>query len=30
MTDHVIKADLILLHAPSVFDFRERDDMLFA
>ncbi|MFI0980736.1 cobalamin-dependent protein [Streptomyces sp. NPDC021093] len=23
-------ADLFLLHAPSVFDFRERDDMLFA
>jgi clorobiocin/coumermycin A biosynthesis protein CloN6/CouN6 len=25
-----LKADLFLLHAPSVFDFRERDDMLFA
>jgi clorobiocin biosynthesis protein CloN6 len=25
-----IAADLILLHAPSVFDFRERDDLLFA
>ncbi|HWQ83064.1 MAG TPA: cobalamin-dependent protein, partial [Anaerolineales bacterium] len=25
-----IKADLILLHAPSVFDFRQRDDVLFA
>ena len=25
-----VKADLILLHAPSVFDFRERDDLLFA
>jgi clorobiocin biosynthesis protein CloN6 len=25
-----IKADLILLHAPSVYDFRERDDLLFA
>jgi hypothetical protein len=23
-------ADLFLLHAPSVYDFRERDDMLFA
>ena len=22
--------DLILLHAPSVYDFRERDDVLFA
>jgi len=22
--------DLFLLHAPSVYDFRERDDMLFA
>ena len=25
-----LKADLFLVHAPSVFDFRERDDMLFA
>ncbi len=25
-----LEADLILLHAPSVFDFRERDDLLFA
>lgn len=25
-----IGADLFLLHAPSVYDFRERDDMLFA
>jgi clorobiocin biosynthesis protein CloN6 len=25
-----LKADLFLLHAPSVFDFRERDDILFA
>ena len=25
-----LKADLFLLHAPSVFDFRERDDVLFA
>ena len=25
-----LDADLFLLHAPSVFDFRERDDMLFA
>ncbi len=25
-----VEADLILLHAPSVFDFRERDDVLFA
>ena len=23
-------ADLFLLHAPSAYDFRERDDMLFA
>src|SRR6201993_2998896 len=34
MTDQQIAsqlgADLFLLHAPSVFDFRERDDMLFA
>ena len=26
----LLKADLILLHAPSVYDFRERDDVLFA
>lgn len=26
----ILTADLFLLHAPSVFDFRERDDMLFA
>ena len=26
----VLKADLFLLHAPSVYDFRERDDILFA
>jgi clorobiocin/coumermycin A biosynthesis protein CloN6/CouN6 len=25
-----LDADLFLLHAPSVYDFRERDDMLFA
>ena len=25
-----LKADLFLLHAPSVYDFRERDDLLFA
>ncbi len=25
-----LEADLFLLHAPSVFDFRERDDLLFA
>jgi clorobiocin/coumermycin A biosynthesis protein CloN6/CouN6 len=30
VTDQTIKSDLILLHAPSVFDFRERDDLLFA
>ena len=24
------EADLFLVHAPSVYDFRERDDMLFA
>lgn len=27
---HGLKADLFLLHAPSVYDFRERDDLLFA
>lgn len=26
----ILKADLFLLHAPSVYDFRERDDILFA
>jgi len=26
----VVEADLILLHAPSVYDFRDRDDILFA
>ncbi len=33
MLQHVtsrLEADLFLLHAPSVYDFRERDDMLFA
>lgn len=25
-----LKADLFLLHAPSVYDFRDRDDLLFA
>src|SRR5262249_7222851 len=25
-----LEADLFLLHAPSVYDFRERDDLLFA
>lgn len=25
-----LKADLFLMHAPSIFDFREREDMLFA
>src|SRR6185437_7387849 len=33
MDEHVpsrLQADLFLLHAPSVYDFRERDDMLFA
>lgn len=25
-----LEADLFLLHAPSVYDFREHDDMLFA
>ncbi len=29
MTPTEIRADLILLHAPSVFDFRERRDVLF-
>ncbi len=29
ITPH-LEADLFLLHAPSVYDFRERDDMLFA
>jgi clorobiocin biosynthesis protein CloN6 len=26
----VLKADLFFLHAPSIYDFRERDDLLFA
>jgi clorobiocin biosynthesis protein CloN6 len=32
MNEHsqTLKADLFLLHAPSVYDFRERDDILFA
>ncbi len=30
VTSGRIRADLILLHAPSVYDFRERDDLLFA
>ena len=33
MDQHIssrLQADLFLLHAPSVYDFRERDDMLFA
>src|SRR5215472_13489860 len=25
-----LSADLFLLHAPSLFDFRDRDDLLFA
>ncbi|WJV44216.1 hypothetical protein [Streptomyces flavofungini] len=25
-----LEADMFLLHAPSVYEFRERDDMLFA
>jgi clorobiocin biosynthesis protein CloN6 len=29
-TSSGLQADLFLLHAPSVYDFRERDDMLFA
>ena len=28
--NQTLKADLFLLHAPSVYDFRERDDILFA
>jgi clorobiocin biosynthesis protein CloN6 len=27
---HKLTSDMFLLHAPSVFDFRERDDLLFA
>lgn len=27
---HELKSDMFLLHAPSVFDFRDRDDILFA
>lgn len=30
VSTQTLKADLFLLHAPSVYDFRERDDMLFA
>ena len=33
MAQHItskLEADLFLMHAPSVYDFRERDDMLFA
>lgn len=29
-SDQTLNADLFLLHAPSVYDFRERDDILFA
>ena len=29
-SSQVLKKDIFLLHAPSIFDFRERDDMLFA
>ena len=29
-SSQILKADLFLLHAPSVYDFRERDDILFA
>ena len=29
-TSSRLEADIFLLHAPSVYDFRERDDMLFA
>jgi clorobiocin/coumermycin A biosynthesis protein CloN6/CouN6 len=28
--DQTVESELILLHAPSVYDFRERDDILFA
>ena len=30
MSSETLKADCILLHAPSVFDFRDRDDVFFA
>ena len=30
VSTQVLKADLFLLHAPSIYDFRERDDILFA
>ncbi|MBI4616822.1 MAG: cobalamin B12-binding domain-containing protein [Planctomycetes bacterium] len=30
MSDPLLEADLILLHPPSVYDFRERRDVLFA
>jgi clorobiocin biosynthesis protein CloN6 len=30
MVPRSLEADLFLLHAPSVYDFRERDDILFA
>jgi clorobiocin biosynthesis protein CloN6 len=30
MSDDLIRADLILLHPPSVYDFRDRSDVLFA
>src|SRR5215203_6873735 len=30
VSTQILSADLFLLHAPSVYDFRERDDILFA
>lgn len=30
MSDQIIAADLVLIHPPSVFDFRDRSDVLFA
>jgi clorobiocin/coumermycin A biosynthesis protein CloN6/CouN6 len=30
VSNQTLSADLFLLHAPSVYDFRERDDILFA
>jgi clorobiocin biosynthesis protein CloN6 len=30
ISTQILSADLFLLHAPSVYDFRERDDILFA
>ncbi len=30
LSPQTLNADLFLLHAPSVYDFRERDDILFA